>query len=45
MGYGILGMMMLGMGMMGFNLKEDIDKKYLKIAISSNLFFGHFNYL
>lgn len=30
--YGILGMMMLGMGMMGFNLKEDIDKKYLKIA-------------
>lgn len=30
--YGILGMMMLGMGMIGFNLKEDIDKKYLKIA-------------
>jgi malate permease and related proteins len=30
--YGILGMMMLGMGMKGFNLKEDLDKKYLKIA-------------
>ncbi|PUE65405.1 AEC family transporter [Arcobacter lacus] len=30
--YGILGMMMLGMGMMGFNLKKDIDKTYLKIA-------------
>lgn len=30
--YGILGMMMLGMGMKGFNLKEDMDKKYLKVA-------------
>lgn len=30
--YGILGMMMLGMGMKGFNLKEDLDKKYLKVA-------------
>ena len=30
--YGILGMMMLGMGMKGFNLKEDLDIKYLKVA-------------
>jgi predicted permease len=30
--YGILGMMMLGMGMKGFNLQEDFDKKYIKIA-------------
>ena len=30
--YGILGMMMLGMGMKGFNLKADVDKKYLKVA-------------
>lgn len=30
--YGILGMMMLGMGMKGFNLKADIDIKYLKVA-------------
>ena len=30
--FGILGMMMLGMGMKGFNLKEDMDKKYIKIA-------------
>jgi predicted permease len=30
--YGILGMMMLGMGMKGFDLKADIDKKYLKVA-------------
>ena len=30
--YGILGMMMLGMGMKGFNLKADVDIKYLKIA-------------
>ncbi len=30
--YGILGMMMLGMGMKGFNLSEDLDKKYLKVA-------------
>ena len=30
--YGILGMMMLGMGMKGFNLEEDMDKKYIKIA-------------
>jgi predicted permease len=30
--FGILGMMMLGMGMKGFNLEEDMDKKYMKIA-------------
>ena len=30
--YGILGMMMLGMGMKGFNLKADADIKYLKVA-------------
>ncbi len=30
--YGILGMMMLGMGMKGFNLKADADVKYLKVA-------------
>lgn len=30
--YGILGMMMLGMGLKGFNLDEDFDKKYIKIA-------------
>ncbi len=30
--YGILGMMMLGMGMKGFNLNEDFDKKFIKIA-------------
>jgi predicted permease len=30
--YGILGMMMLGMGMKGFNLQNDFDKKYIKVA-------------
>lgn len=30
--YGILGMMMLGMGMKGFNLQEDLDKKYMRVA-------------
>ncbi|RXJ85222.1 AEC family transporter [Arcobacter sp. CECT 8985] len=30
--YGILGMMMLGMGLKGFDLDEDFDKKYIKIA-------------
>jgi predicted permease len=30
--YGLLGMMMLGMGMKGFNLHEDFDKKYIGIA-------------
>jgi len=30
--FGILGMMMLGMGMKGFNLEEDMDTKYMKIA-------------
>jgi len=30
--YGLLGMMMLGMGMKGFNLHEDYDKKYIKIS-------------
>ncbi len=30
--YGILGMMMLGMGMKGFNLHEDFDKKYIRIS-------------
>jgi predicted permease len=30
--FGIMGMMMLGMGMKGFDFKEDMDKKYLKIA-------------
>lgn len=30
--YGILGMMMLGMGLKGFNLKEDLDFKYIRIS-------------
>ncbi len=30
--FGILGMMMLGMGMKGFNLQKDFDKKYIKIS-------------
>lgn len=30
--FGILGMMMLGMGMKGFNLEKDFDKKYIKIS-------------
>lgn len=30
--YGILGMMMLGMGMKGFNIHNDFDKKYIKVA-------------
>lgn len=30
--YGLLGMMMLGMGLKGFSLKEDFDKTYLKLA-------------
>ncbi|WP_320035953.1 transporter [Halarcobacter sp.] len=30
--YGLLGMMMLGMGMKGFNIHEDFDKKYIKIS-------------
>ncbi|AXH08674.1 transporter [Malaciobacter halophilus] len=30
--YGILGMMMLGMGLKGFTLQDDFDKKYIKIA-------------
>ncbi|WP_417328496.1 AEC family transporter [Halarcobacter sp.] len=30
--YGILGMMMLGMGMKGFNLHEDFDKKYIRVS-------------
>lgn len=30
--FGILGMMMLGMGMKGFNLEQDFDKKYIKIS-------------
>lgn len=30
--YGILGMMMLGMGLKGFNLEKDFDKKYIKVA-------------
>ncbi len=37
--YGILGMMMLGMGMKGFNFKEDVDKEYLKIAYFTKFFF------
>jgi len=37
--FGILGMMMLGMGMKGFNLKEDIDKAYIKIAYSYKFIF------
>ncbi|MEN8717131.1 MAG: AEC family transporter, partial [Sulfurovum sp.] len=37
--YGILGMMMLGMGMKGFNFKEDIDKAYLKIAYFTKFIF------
>ncbi|MAD42217.1 MAG: transporter [Arcobacter sp.] len=38
-GYGILGMMMLGMGMKGFNLAEDMDKKFIKIAYFFKFFF------
>ncbi|XPV52322.1 MAG: AEC family transporter [Halarcobacter ebronensis] len=38
--YGILGMMMLGMGMKGFNLHEDFDKKYIRISYFLNLFSG-----
>ncbi len=30
--YGILGMMMLGMGLQGFNKSEDLDFKFIKIA-------------
>jgi predicted permease len=30
--YGILGMMMLGMGMKGFSLQQDFDVKYIKVA-------------
>ena len=30
--FGILGMMMLGMGLKGFDISKDIDKKYIKIA-------------
>lgn len=30
--FGILGMMMLGMGMKGFNIHEDFDKKYIKVS-------------
>ena len=30
--FGVLGMMMLGMGMKGFNLEQDFDKKYIKIS-------------
>lgn len=30
--YGILGMMMLGMGLKGFDLEKDFDKKYIKVA-------------
>jgi predicted permease len=30
--YGILGMMMLGMGMKGFSLHSDFDLKYIKVA-------------
>ena len=30
--YGILGMMMLGMGLHGFNKNEDLDFKFIKIA-------------
>ena len=37
--YGILGMMMLGMGMKGFNVKEDVDKEYLKIAYFTKFIF------
>lgn len=37
--YGILGMMMLGMGMKGFNIHEDFDKKYIKIAYFYKFFF------
>ncbi len=37
--YGILGMMMLGMGMKGFNIHEDFDKKYIKISYFFKFFF------
>ena len=30
--YGILGMMMLGMGLQGFNKSEDLDFKFIRIA-------------
>ncbi len=30
--YGLLGMMMLGMGMKGFNIHEDFDRKYIRIS-------------
>ena len=30
--FGILGMMMLGMGLKGFDLQEDFDLKYIKVA-------------
>lgn len=30
--FGILGMMMLGMGLKGFNIKEDLDLKYIRIS-------------
>ena len=30
--YGILGMMMLGMGLQGFNKSEDLDLKFIKIS-------------
>lgn len=30
--YGILGMMMLGMGLQGFNKSEDLDFKFIKIS-------------
>jgi malate permease and related proteins len=38
--FGILGMMMLGMGMKSFNLHEDFDKKYIRISYFLSLFFG-----
>lgn len=40
--YGILGMMMLGMGLKSFDVKEDIDKKYIKIAYFYKFIFWPF---
>jgi predicted permease len=42
--YGILGMMMLGMGMKGFT-KTDIDFKYIKVAYFYKFIFWPFSFL
>ncbi len=40
--YGILGMMMLGMGLKGFNLKDDFDIRYIKISYFYKFIFWPF---